>query len=637
MAILSFGMHIALAAAVLPFIASGSTGDSQPPIPSATVAGPQQETRRLRLLDGELLTAIETTSTPYAWEGRIIEGASHDASTGNDGRLIEVVTAFGPVTVAWLSDGRCLQRLPIGDGRFRLHDEPLTDPGCQALPPSQDDRDDHAAARLGGDCDDGDTLDVLVKWTPAARIQAGGEVAIRSLAEASVAISNHVYATSDIRVRMRAVGYGETEAYDQDSTDQVLNHLRVIGDGFLDSVHAERELVGADLVALIQGTSSYWCGVAYLLGVPASDYGFSCTVWSCALGNLTFTHEVGHNQGCCHAPGDGGGCTTGGVFPYSTGHRFTGDSGTLWRTVMAYSPGARWPRLSNPDVLHDGTPTGLPGENGSDNARTIRETAVTMANFRCSVIPEDGSTTHLISPELVPPTNGASVSFTATGLPAADPDGSVLIEAVAVADLDAANELLSLRLGNLDLGPLVGASGEGSCQTTSDALEVAAAIFNAELIDGDLPITIVASTSVGAECPATELRITARYVAAEDPCGTVDSDGDGTADGCDACPSDPEKTDPGLCGCGIAETDSDGDGTPDCLDGCPFDPESIDPADCNCGPADVDLDGDVDIDDIIAVIVAWNDLGDVPADCNDDGRVDGADLAIVLGSFGTCG
>ncbi|MFC1814675.1 hypothetical protein ACFL0M_01795 [Thermodesulfobacteriota bacterium] len=42
----------------------------------------------------------------------------------------------------------------------------------------------------------------------------------------------------------------------------------------------------------------------------------------------------------------------------------------------------------------------------------------------------------------------------------------------------------------------------------------------------------------------------------------------------DNCADDPNKTDPGVCGCGIAETDSDGDGIADCNDNCPDTPNS---------------------------------------------------------------
>ena len=68
----------------------------------------------------------------------------------------------------------------------------------------------------------------------------------------------------------------------------------------------------------------------------------------------------------------------------------------------------------------------------------------------------------------------------------------------------------------------------------------------------------------------------------------ADRDGDGTSDIDDGCPDDPLKTQPGLCGCGTADTDGDHDGTPDCDDDCPNDPLKVAPGDCGCGHADED-------------------------------------------------
>jgi hypothetical protein len=77
-------------------------------------------------------------------------------------------------------------------------------------------------------------------------------------------------------------------------------------------------------------------------------------------------------------------------------------------------------------------------------------------------------------------------------------------------------------------------------------------------------------------------------------CGNADtdSDGDGTADCVDGCPADANKTAPGTCGCGTADTDSDGDGVADCLDDCPADADKTAPGECGCGRADTDSDGD---------------------------------------------
>ena len=77
-------------------------------------------------------------------------------------------------------------------------------------------------------------------------------------------------------------------------------------------------------------------------------------------------------------------------------------------------------------------------------------------------------------------------------------------------------------------------------------------------------------------------------------CGVADTDtdGDGTADCKDNCPNDPAKTEPGICGCGVSDTDTDGDGLADCKDQCPTDSNKTEPGICGCGVSDTDTDGD---------------------------------------------
>ena len=61
--------------------------------------------------------------------------------------------------------------------------------------------------------------------------------------------------------------------------------------------------------------------------------------------------------------------------------------------------------------------------------------------------------------------------------------------------------------------------------------------------------------------------------------GDPDSDGDGTPDSLDGCVDDPDKTDPGTCGCGVVDEDITGDGVADCTvcgDGVIEAPETCD-------------------------------------------------------------
>lgn len=91
--------------------------------------------------------------------------------------------------------------------------------------------------------------------------------------------------------------------------------------------------------------------------------------------------------------------------------------------------------------------------------------------------------------------------------------------------------------------------------------------------------------------------------AAENCSDGIDNDEDGLNDctdpdcvafpACvDQCPEDPNKTAPGECGCGTADTNTDHDNVADCHDGCPEDPMKVDPGICGCGHAEIDLNHD---------------------------------------------
>ncbi|MDD9935452.1 MAG: hypothetical protein OXT09_17720 [Myxococcales bacterium] len=115
--------------------------------------------------------------------------------------------------------------------------------------------------------------------------------------------------------------------------------------------------------------------------------------------------------------------------------------------------------------------------------------------------------------------------------------------------------------------------------------------------------------------------------------GAADDDDDGTPNCADGCPSDPDKTEPGVCDCGVADVNSDGDGALDCEEECHLDPDKTDAGICGCGTPDTDMDGDSELDcndgcpnapDKIAPgecgcgeVETGNMDGDSELDCND--------------------
>ena len=163
-------------------------------------------------------------------------------------------------------------------------------------------------------------------------------------------------------------------------------------------------------------------------------------------------------------------------------------------------------------------------------------------------------------------------------------------------------------------------------------------VFTGEDDDSDVSVTSVTDLSlcgntpanIGGTQPTGSIQCNSTLVDCSD---CTDTDGDGIPDFLDVCAA------------GDDTIDSDGDGTPDACDNCPNDPEKTEPGNCGCGvvdttlAGDLDCDGDVDAADfaLLRNQIGVANLGCVGSDINGDGTVDGADLAYILSFWGaTC-
>lgn len=235
--------------------------------------------------------------------------------------------------------------------------------------------------------DSGSLVDVMVVYTQAARSAEGGTTAMDALINLAIDEVNQAFVNSEIDLRVRLVYRGEVAYTESGSSATDLDRLTEPDDTYMDSVHGIRDAYGADMVCLFANITDAG-GMAWILDDlldPFEGYAFSVVRQAQATGSDTFAHELGHNMGCAHAVGDGSPPTTRGrgLYNYSHGWRFNGESSTQFRTVMAYTPGSRIRYFSNPNILYDGQPAGR--NNLEDNVRSINNAALTIANWRQSV------------------------------------------------------------------------------------------------------------------------------------------------------------------------------------------------------------------------------------------------------------
>ncbi len=223
-------------------------------------------------------------------------------------------------------------------------------------------------------------IDILVAYTPAVRQASGGVTGVESLINLAEFETNQSYSNAGAPVGIRIVHSYETDYVENGSSSTDLSRFRSTSDGNMDEVHVARNTYGADACTLLTNSGSA-CGVGYLMTNVTNSFktsAFNVTLRSCATGNLTFGHELGHNFGFAHDKGNAGSASK----PYAYGYRTPNNQ---YRSVMAYSPGQRVPIFSGPDGAWQGQVMGVPGS--EDNARAAEDNAPTIAGWRTSTVP----------------------------------------------------------------------------------------------------------------------------------------------------------------------------------------------------------------------------------------------------------
>lgn len=396
----------ALAQPGIPSFLSSPSRTDHPAAIRAVAPEPAAEPRRTRQADVsglQALAALRPQATrddqpdlllnlfaDAAWPA-IIERVDHDAlgHTSWSGRLDGVPLSSFSLTVSARAMSGAVH---AGTARYTLTGRPdvvtvreltteeqgvellpLSPPADAAMPRAPW----HATREPAIGDDAASVADVLLLYTPDARASAGSQPAIEATLAQAMAEANLALHRSGVAGRFRTVGMMEVP-YTQ-SASGLLSDLTALASA--PAASSLREATGADLVALIvDRVSGGACGIGYIGPSPA--YAFSVTARPC-LGQHTLAHELAHNLGSDHAPGDS---MPQGWRSYSYGYKDPALP-TPFRTVMAYPcAGTSCPRVlqfSNPTVAYAQTGR-LTGTDGQNNATSLTEAFPVVAAFRAS-------------------------------------------------------------------------------------------------------------------------------------------------------------------------------------------------------------------------------------------------------------
>lgn len=360
----------------------------------------EAERIQLNLFDGQVITAErvrrDTSALDgYVWIGRIPDRPQSEVYLSVAGDVLVGTITLDPLEIYQVRyagrQGHTLRQLdPLAPGPTEGIDAIVPPETAAAAEPD--------TAESAVCVDDGQRIDLLVAYTAAARVAAGGQAAMTALINQRISEANSANANSGVAFTFNLVHAMETGYRESGDMGTDLERLQMTDDGFMDNVHSARNQHHADVVALLTAEGSNGsCGLAYIMTRPENwfaGYAFSVSALdypgAAYCPDTTLTHEIGHNLGNQHDRASSGGV---GVTPYAFGYQSASRS---FRTIMSYDCPGGCPGInywSNPRISYRGEPLGVdyasnPGR-AADNVRSMNEIRNVAANFRqaCQTTP----------------------------------------------------------------------------------------------------------------------------------------------------------------------------------------------------------------------------------------------------------
>lgn len=339
----------------------------------------------LPLFDRTVLTLVRErqeniSKRGFVWYGKVAGQPESSA----------VISTVGEVVVGNImtEDGKIYQIRYTGNGVHSLREinQSKFPREAQPIKPKKS-----GGPKVAGDTcstDPPTDIDIMVVYTAAARTGAGGNDAMEAAIYLAVGETNQSYLNSQITQRLRLAHFEEVSYTESGNINTDLSRLQNGSDGFMDNVPTLRNTFAADHVVLITENGGGFCGLGYMMETVSNAFestAYVVVARNCATGYYSFGHELGHNMGADH---DAANANSTGPYAYNRGYVNTTPTSpaTPWRTIMSYPSSPSSTRVqfwSNPNVnFPPGDPMGV--NSASDNHQVLNNTALTVANFRCS-------------------------------------------------------------------------------------------------------------------------------------------------------------------------------------------------------------------------------------------------------------